>query len=102
MQPVPTAEMGSTTTSPLVLLSWVKDSVKPIFIKLPPRSQPVYTQSPSLPDAFFHSRLFLWMSYHMRVFRLLCMQPECHGLGRKPTACGLYKTIQRVWDFSGW
>ncbi|XP_076836386.1 uncharacterized protein LOC143482023 isoform X1 [Brachyhypopomus gauderio] len=32
----------------------------------------------------------------------MCVNPECRRLGHKLTACGTYKTVQRVLDFSGW
>ncbi|KAK1793681.1 hypothetical protein P4O66_012043, partial [Electrophorus voltai] len=69
---------------------------------LPPGPRLVYAQPLSSPDAFFRSRLFLWMPYRMWAFKLLCVQPECRRLGHKLTACGLYKTVRRVLDFSGW
>ncbi|XP_076833000.1 uncharacterized protein LOC143477983 [Brachyhypopomus gauderio] len=68
----------------------------------PPGPRLVYMQPPSSPDAFFHSRLFLWMPYRMWAFKLLCVHPECRRLGHKLTACGMYKTVRRVLDFSGW
>ncbi|XP_051532972.1 uncharacterized protein si:ch73-112l6.1 isoform X1 [Myxocyprinus asiaticus] len=68
----------------------------------PPGPQMLYSQPPLSPDPFFHSRLFLWMPYHMWGYRLLCTKPNCRRLGNHLTACGLYKTVRRVLDLSGW
>ncbi|KAL0147535.1 hypothetical protein M9458_057163, partial [Cirrhinus mrigala] len=51
---------------------------------------------------FFHAKLFLWVPYRMWAYRLLCKQPNCCRLGIQLTACGMYKTVRRVLDVSGW
>lgn len=58
--------------------------------------------SPSKPDAFYHARLFLWVPYRLWSYRLLCSQPNCRRLGFPLTACGMYRTVRRVLDVSGW
>ncbi|XP_052472153.1 uncharacterized protein LOC128028874 [Carassius gibelio] len=68
----------------------------------PPGPRPLYTQPPSSPDSFFHARLFLWIPYRLWSYRLLCSQPNCRRLGFPLTACGMYKTVRRVLDVSGW
>ncbi|KAK1798042.1 hypothetical protein P4O66_000541 [Electrophorus voltai] len=118
-QPVLIAEMSSTTP-PLVLLSWVQENTNPIFIMhvlfkvlLPEGSrkqhqwlsQVLFTREQSV-------RLALTKSLSMVVafrtpaglratwpFKLLC-SPNCSG--HKLMVCGLYKTIRRVLDFSSW
>ncbi|KAK1787449.1 hypothetical protein P4O66_002927 [Electrophorus voltai] len=112
-QPVPTAEVllpeSWKQTLPRERHQWVnwalftrEQSGRPALTKnlclwwWPPGPRLVYAQPSSSPDAFFHSRLFLWMPYRMWAFKLPCAQPECRRLGHKLTACGLYKTVQRV------
>ncbi len=68
----------------------------------PPGARPLYSQPPSKPDAFFHSKLFLWIPYRMWAYTLLCSQPNCHRLGFQLTASGMYKTVRRVLDPNGW
>ncbi len=68
----------------------------------PPGPRPLYVQPPSSPDGFFHAKLFLWVPYRMWAYRLLCTQPTCRRLGIQLTACGMYKTVRRVLDVSGW
>ncbi|XP_076842439.1 uncharacterized protein LOC143487016 [Brachyhypopomus gauderio] len=118
-QPVPTAEVllheGWKQTLPKEQHQWVsralfnRDQSGRLALTKnlrlwwsPPGLQLVYTQPPSSSDTFSHSRLFLWMPYRMWAFKLLCVHPECRRLGHKLTACGTYKTVRRVLDFSGW
>ncbi len=84
----------------------------------PPGPRPLYSQPPSSPNAFYHVRLFLWVPYRLLAYRLLCSQPRvpyrllayrllcsqpnCRRLGFPLTACGIYKTVRRVLDVSGW
>ncbi|XP_056328978.1 uncharacterized protein LOC130241304 isoform X1 [Danio aesculapii] len=68
----------------------------------PPGPRPLYSQPPSSPDAFYHARLFLWVPYRLWAYRLLCSQPNCRRLGFPMTACGMYKTVRKVLDVSGW
>ncbi len=68
----------------------------------PPGPRPLYMQPPSSPDGFFHAKLFLWVPYRMWAYKLLCTQPTCRRLGIQLTACGMYKTVRRVLDVSGW
>ncbi|XP_035383861.1 uncharacterized protein LOC113568948 isoform X2 [Electrophorus electricus] len=119
MQPMPTAEVllpeGWKQMLPREQHQWVswvlfnrEQSGRPVLTKnlrlwwSPPGPWLVYMQPPSSFNAFFHSRLFLWMPYRMSAFKLLYAQPECRRLVHKLTACGLYKTFRRVLDFSGW
>ncbi|XP_067280313.1 uncharacterized protein [Pseudorasbora parva] len=69
---------------------------------LPPRPQLLYSQPPPFPDPFFHSRLFLWMPYRMWAYRLVCTKPSCRRLGNYLRPCGLYNTVRRILDMSGW
>ncbi|CAM4535379.1 unnamed protein product [Leuciscus chuanchicus] len=64
----------------------------------PPCPRPLYSQPPSSPDVFFHTRLFLWVPYRMWAYRLLYSKPTCRRLGVQLTACGIYKTVRRVLD----
>lgn len=68
----------------------------------PPGPQLLYSQPPPFPDPFFHSRLFLWMPYRMWAYRLVCTKPNCRRLGNHLRPCGLYNTVLRVLDMSGW
>ncbi len=68
----------------------------------PPGPRPLYVQPPPSPDGFFHAKLFLWVPYRMWAYKLLCTQPTCRRLGIQLTACGMYKTVRRVLDVSGW
>ncbi|XP_043076711.1 uncharacterized protein si:ch73-112l6.1 [Puntigrus tetrazona] len=68
----------------------------------PPGPQLLYSQPPPFPDPFFHSRLFLWMPCRMWAYRLPCAKPNCRRLGNHLRPCGLYNTVRRVLDMSGW
>ncbi|KAI2651377.1 hypothetical protein H4Q32_019448 [Labeo rohita] len=68
----------------------------------PPGPQLLYSQPPAFPDPFFHSRLFLWMPCRMWAYRLPCTNPNCRRLGNHLRPCGLYNTVRRVLDMSGW
>nr|XP_043909248.1 uncharacterized protein LOC122786817 [Solea senegalensis] len=63
----------------------------------PPGAQPLYTQPPANAHAFFQRPFFLWMPYRMWAYRL-----KCPADGRKLMGAGLYKTVRRVLDRSGW
>ncbi len=68
----------------------------------PPGPQLLYSQLPPIPDPFFHSRLFLWMPCRMWAYRLPCTKPNCRRLGNHLRPCGLYNTVRKVLDMSGW
>ncbi|XP_026051984.1 uncharacterized protein LOC113038622 isoform X1 [Carassius auratus] len=68
----------------------------------PPGPQLLYSRPPPFPDPFFHSRLFLWMPCRMWAYRLPCVKPNCRRLGNYLRPCGLYDTVRRVLDMSGW
>ncbi|KAK1803985.1 hypothetical protein P4O66_003920 [Electrophorus voltai] len=112
-QPVPTADVllpeGWKQTLPREQHQWVsralftrEQSGRPVLPKnlclwwSTPGPWLVYAQPPSSPDAFFHSRMFLWMPYRVYAFKLLCAQPSAVGWA---ISCGLYRTVL---DFSGW
>ncbi|XP_041947807.1 uncharacterized protein LOC121708916 [Alosa sapidissima] len=63
----------------------------------PPGARPLYTQPPATAHAFFQRPFFLWMPYRMWAYHLTC--PAC---GRKLMGAGLYRTVRRVLDRSGW
>nr|XP_043888296.1 uncharacterized protein LOC122773585 [Solea senegalensis] len=63
----------------------------------PPGPRPLYTQLPANAHAFFQRPFFLWMPYRMWAYRL-----KCPADGRKLMGAGLYKTVRRVLDMSGW
>ncbi|KAG7500103.1 hypothetical protein JOB18_008713 [Solea senegalensis] len=63
----------------------------------PPGARPLYTQPPANAHAFFQHPFFLWMPYRMWAYRL-----KCPADGRKLMDAGLYKTVRRVLDRSGW
>ncbi|KAL2082092.1 hypothetical protein ACEWY4_021910 [Coilia grayii] len=63
----------------------------------PPGAQPVYTQPPATAHPFFQRPFFLWMPYRMWAYNLCC--PTCGG---KLVCAGLYETVRRVLDMSGW
>ncbi|XP_058474505.1 uncharacterized protein LOC131447057 [Solea solea] len=63
----------------------------------PPGPRPLYTQLPANAHAFFQRPFFLWMPYRMWAYRL-----KCPADGRKLMDAGLYKTVRRVLDMSGW
>ncbi|XP_058509620.1 uncharacterized protein LOC131475475 [Solea solea] len=63
----------------------------------PPGPRPLYTQLPANAHDFFQRPFFLWMPYRMWAYRL-----KCPADGRKLMGAGLYKTVRRVLDMSGW
>lgn len=63
----------------------------------PPGARPIYTQPPATAHPFFQRPFFLWMPYRMWAYHLRC--PTCGG---KLMGAGLYKTVRRVLDRSGW
>ena len=62
----------------------------------PSGARPLYMQVPSA-QGFFHCRFFLWAPYKMWAYKL-----ACPGCGRQLTGAGLYRTMRRVLDVSGW
>lgn len=63
----------------------------------PPGERSLYTQPPSSADAFFQAPFFLWVPYRKWAYRFTC--PSCD---RSLTGAGLYRTVRRVLDLSGW
>ncbi|KAG7524491.1 hypothetical protein JOB18_012650 [Solea senegalensis] len=63
----------------------------------PPGAQPLYTQPPANAHDFFQRPFFLWMPYQMWAYHL-----KCPADGQKLMAAGLYETVRRVLDMSGW
>ncbi|KAL2082093.1 hypothetical protein ACEWY4_021911 [Coilia grayii] len=60
-------------------------------------ARPVYTQPPATAHPFFQRPFFLWMPYRMWAYNFCC--PTCGG---KLVYAGLYETVRRVLDMSGW
>ncbi|CAL8237747.1 unnamed protein product, partial [Lota lota] len=66
-------------------------------VVVPPGVRPLYAQPHPSAHAFFQCRFFLWAPYKMWAYKLVC--PTC---GRSLTGAGLYRTVRRVLDTSGW
>ncbi|CAL8266760.1 unnamed protein product [Boreogadus saida] len=63
----------------------------------PPGARLLYTQPPATAHAFFQRPFFLWLPYRMWAYHL-----KCPADGGKLMGAGLYKTVRRVLDRSGW
>ena len=63
----------------------------------PPGARLLYTQPPATAHAFFQRSFFLWLPYRMWAYHL-----KCPADGGKLMGAGLYKTVRRVLDRSGW
>lgn len=70
----------------------------------PPQPMLRVPQCPRRADAYFASRLFLWMPLKLWGCELHCPDSVCSQLSPKPklTQCGIYHTVKKVLDVDGW